>query len=63
MTMRNERDVLVRNMTVDDCESVAKVRVRGWQAAYAGLMPQSYLDAMLVPELRYVRALGPSGTV
>ncbi|MFB7080964.1 GNAT family N-acetyltransferase [Streptomyces sp. NPDC056308] len=50
MTIRNEPDVLVRDMTVDDCESVAKVRVRGWQAAYAGLVPQSYLDSMDVAE-------------
>ncbi|MFE7358561.1 GNAT family N-acetyltransferase [Streptomyces sp. NPDC057543] len=43
-------DVRVRDMTVDDCEAVAKVRVRGWQAAYAGLMPQSHLDAMDIAE-------------
>ncbi|MCX4790493.1 MULTISPECIES: GNAT family N-acetyltransferase [unclassified Streptomyces] len=42
--------VRVRDMTVDDCEAVAKVRVRGWQAAYAGLMPQSHLDAMDIAE-------------
>lgn len=33
-------------MTVDDCEAVANVRVRGWQHAYAGLVPQSHLDVM-----------------
>ncbi|WP_251022019.1 GNAT family N-acetyltransferase [Streptomyces sp. ISL-10] len=37
-------------MTVDDCEAVAAVRVGGWRHAYAGLMPQSYLDAMSVEE-------------
>ncbi|MFF3323516.1 GNAT family N-acetyltransferase [Streptomyces sp. NPDC002889] len=37
-------------MTTDDCEAVATVRVRGWQFAYAGMMPQSYLDAMSVAE-------------
>lgn len=37
-------------MTVDDCEAVATVRVRGWQHAYAGLMPQSHLDAMSIEE-------------
>ncbi|MFD4139852.1 MULTISPECIES: GNAT family N-acetyltransferase [unclassified Streptomyces] len=42
--------ICVREMTVDDCEAVAMVRVRGWQYAYAGLMPQSYLDAMSVAE-------------
>ncbi|MGY0019719.1 N-acetyltransferase family protein [Streptomyces sp. YJ-C3] len=35
-------------MTLDDCAAVAEVRVRGWQFAYAGLMPQAYLDAMSV---------------
>lgn len=41
---------LIRDMTVDDCEAVARVRVRGWQSAYAGLMPQAYLDAMDIAE-------------
>ncbi|MFC9620280.1 GNAT family N-acetyltransferase [Streptomyces sp. NPDC056930] len=50
MTIRTTPDVLVRDMTVDDCEAVARVRVRGWQAAYAGLMPQSHLDAMDIAE-------------
>ncbi|MEB3965274.1 GNAT family N-acetyltransferase [Streptomyces kunmingensis] len=35
-------------MTLDDCHAVAEVRVRGWQVAYAGLMPQAHLDAMSV---------------
>ncbi|WP_326768956.1 GNAT family N-acetyltransferase [Streptomyces sp. NBC_01591] len=39
-------DVRVRDMTVDDCEAVTRIRVRGWQAAYPGLIPQSYLDDM-----------------
>ncbi|WP_371094952.1 MULTISPECIES: GNAT family N-acetyltransferase [Streptomyces] len=38
--------IRVRDMTVDDCETVARIRVRGWQSAYAGLVPQSYLDGM-----------------
>ncbi|WP_406290721.1 GNAT family N-acetyltransferase [Streptomyces sp. NBC_00209] len=37
-------------MTPDDCEAVATVRVRGWQSAYAGLMPQAHLDAMDIAE-------------
>ncbi|MFG2404695.1 GNAT family N-acetyltransferase [Streptomyces brevispora] len=37
-------------MTIDDCEAVAAVRVRGWQSAYAGLMPQAHLDAMDIAE-------------
>jgi ribosomal protein S18 acetylase RimI-like enzyme len=42
--------VKVRDMTVDDCEAVAAIRVGGWRYAYAGLMPQKYLDAMSVEE-------------
>ncbi|MFE0192098.1 GNAT family N-acetyltransferase [Streptomyces sp. NPDC059008] len=35
-------------MTEADIDAVSAVRVRGWQAAYRGLMPQTYLDAMSV---------------
>ncbi|MGQ4383877.1 GNAT family N-acetyltransferase [Streptomyces sp. SAS_270] len=37
-------------MTVADCDRVAEIRVRGWQTAYPGLVPRSYLDAMSVTE-------------
>lgn len=40
--------VRVRDMVEDDCEAVAEVRVRGWQAAYDGLIPRWYLAAMTV---------------
>ncbi|MGW0321645.1 GNAT family N-acetyltransferase [Streptomyces flavidovirens] len=40
--------VRLRDMTLDDCEAVAHVRVRGWQSAYAGMVPQAHLDAMSV---------------
>ncbi|MFE9853014.1 GNAT family N-acetyltransferase [Streptomyces sp. NPDC005576] len=36
----------LREMTDEDCEAVAAIRVRGWQSAYRGLLPQAYLDAM-----------------
>ncbi|MFK4546547.1 GNAT superfamily N-acetyltransferase [Streptomyces tendae] len=36
----------VREMVLADCDRVALIRVRGWQSAYRGLMPQPYLDAM-----------------
>ncbi|MBC9713327.1 GNAT family N-acetyltransferase [Streptomyces sp. TRM66268-LWL] len=39
-------DLRVREMTEADLDDVAEIRVRGWQFAYRGLMPQSYLDAM-----------------
>ncbi|TXS18842.1 GNAT family N-acetyltransferase [Streptomyces sp. wa22] len=38
--------VRIRDMTLADCAAVAKIRVHGWQRAYAGLIPQAYLDAM-----------------
>ncbi|MFE3093320.1 GNAT family N-acetyltransferase [Streptomyces sp. NPDC059248] len=57
---------LIRTLTDDDCEAVAEVRVRGWQYAYAGLVPQPYLDGMDVgteaERLRGLIAAG-SGTV
>ncbi|GAA3503728.1 GNAT family N-acetyltransferase [Streptomyces prasinosporus] len=36
----------IRAMTADDCDRVAEIRVRGWQHAYRGLVPQSYLDGL-----------------
>ncbi|WP_230885331.1 GNAT family N-acetyltransferase [Streptomyces spinoverrucosus] len=40
----------IRELTLADCDRVAEIRVGGWQSAYRGLMPQSYLDALSVPE-------------
>ncbi|MFD3836548.1 GNAT family N-acetyltransferase [Streptomyces sp. NPDC058642] len=37
-------------MTLADCDRVAEIRVRGWQSAYRGLIPQPYLDALSVTE-------------
>ncbi|MEU6348368.1 GNAT family N-acetyltransferase [Streptomyces sp. NPDC047072] len=42
--------LLIREMTLADCDRVAEIRVRGWQNAYRGLMPQPFLDAMSVTE-------------
>ncbi|MFE7181967.1 GNAT family N-acetyltransferase [Streptomyces erythrochromogenes] len=42
--------VQVREMEEADIEAVSAVRVRGWQAAYAGVVPQGHLDAMTVEE-------------
>ncbi len=36
----------VRIATVRDAEQVADIRVRSWQAAHAGLLPQEYLDSL-----------------
>ncbi|MDT0613104.1 GNAT family N-acetyltransferase [Streptomyces lancefieldiae] len=37
-------------MTLADCDRVSEIRVRGWQSAYRGLMPQPYLDGLSVTE-------------
>ncbi|MEU1191185.1 GNAT family N-acetyltransferase [Streptomyces sp. NPDC005859] len=37
-------------MTLADVERVSEIRVRGWQAAYRGLLPRSYLDALSATE-------------
>ena len=39
-------DVTCRPMTADDIDAVADLHVRSWQAAYRGIMPQDFLDAM-----------------
>ena len=38
--------VRIRVMTEADVPAVSAIKVRGWQAAYAGIVPQDYLDAM-----------------
>ncbi|HEY5832522.1 GNAT family N-acetyltransferase [Streptomyces sp.] len=40
----------IRAMTEADVEAVSAIRVRGWQSAYTGIVPQSTLDAMDVAE-------------
>lgn len=42
--------IRIRPMTSADCDRVAEIRVGGWQSAYRGLIPQSYLDAMDVAQ-------------
>ncbi|MET9573669.1 GNAT family N-acetyltransferase [Streptomyces virginiae] len=42
--------VRVREMNEADIEAVSAIRVRGWQAAYAGIVPRSYLDAMTIED-------------
>lgn len=45
-TTAGETRLRVRAMTEPDIDAVAAVRVSAWRYAYAGLMPQSYLDGM-----------------
>lgn len=40
----------IREMTLADCPRVSEIRIRGWQRAYKGLIPQPYLDALSVAE-------------
>jgi ribosomal protein S18 acetylase RimI-like enzyme len=40
----------IRPMALSDCERVAEIRIGGWQSAYQGLVPQSYLDALDVAQ-------------
>lgn len=41
---RDDRQVRVRPAELSDAPGVAEVHARSWQAAYAGLLPQSLLD-------------------
>ena len=41
-------DLEVRRATAEDAGGIARVRVRGWQAGYRGLMDQDYLDSLSV---------------
>jgi RimJ/RimL family protein N-acetyltransferase len=36
----------VRPARIEDVAEIAQIHVRSWQAAYAGLIPQSYLDSL-----------------
>ena len=38
----------IRDATLDDARGIATVRVRSWQAAYRGLMPQDALDSLSI---------------
>jgi ribosomal protein S18 acetylase RimI-like enzyme len=38
--------VRIRVMTEADVPDVSALKVQGWQTAYAGIVPQGYLDAM-----------------
>ncbi|MEU2054331.1 GNAT family N-acetyltransferase [Streptomyces bungoensis] len=44
----DDRLIRIRPMDLADCERVSEIRVRDWQHAYRGLMPQPYLDALSV---------------
>jgi ribosomal protein S18 acetylase RimI-like enzyme len=38
----------IRHATATDCSAIARIQVRGWQAAYADILPSDYLAALSV---------------
>ncbi|WP_406452413.1 GNAT family N-acetyltransferase [Streptomyces sp. NBC_01622] len=44
--MDDAEPLQIRPMVLADCDRVSEIRVLGWQFAYRGLMPQSFLDAL-----------------
>ncbi|MCL3992520.1 GNAT family N-acetyltransferase [Streptomyces lavenduligriseus] len=61
----DEPYIRIRPMTLADCDRVSEIRVRGWQHAYRGLVPQPYLDRLSVAadaerrRERFARGDGP----
>ncbi len=47
MTLEN---ILIRPAEARDAESIAKIKVEGWQTAYRGIVDDAYLRAMSIPE-------------
>ncbi|OAI39868.1 hypothetical protein AYO38_06750 [bacterium SCGC AG-212-C10] len=43
-------DVIIREATPADAHAIATVQVRGWRAAYRGLIPQKFLDALSIED-------------
>ncbi|MFI5765133.1 GNAT family N-acetyltransferase [Streptomyces sp. NPDC051563] len=65
-TAAGEPRYRVREMTEPDIDAVAAVRVSAWRHAYAGLMPQAYLDGLSVAayaEQRRAAFADPAGAV
>lgn len=48
--MDDHEPLRIRPMAFADCDRVSEIRIRGWQFAYRGLMPQSFLDALSVAQ-------------
>jgi ribosomal protein S18 acetylase RimI-like enzyme len=44
------RQSYIRPAQVDDAEGIATVHVLGWQAAYRGVVPDSYLDSLSIEQ-------------
>ncbi len=49
ISMPDPTDLLcarIREAVPSDCSGIADVQVRGWQAAYRGMLPDEYLDGL-----------------
>ncbi len=44
------KNLLVRAAALADAAEIARIHVTTWQAAYRGLFPHAYLDALSVPD-------------
>ena len=53
---------LIREATAIDAESISRVRVESWRAAYRGIIADAYLDALSVEagRERYLRSFDPA---
>jgi GNAT superfamily N-acetyltransferase len=41
-------ELRIRRATLDDARTIAEITVKGWQAAYRGIMPGDFLDGLSV---------------
>ena len=57
--MHSARDIVCRPAAAADVPAIAAVRIRSWQAAYRGSVPQDYLDALDVDAEIVRRQGGP----
>src|ERR1700740_3173053 len=54
--------MLLRPAEPDDAMAVARVHVRSWQAAYRGLLPDEYLNALRPEDRAKVYTFGSNDT-
>ena len=45
-----EKEIEIRNLTIEDVPSAAQIRVDGWRKAYNGIVDDEYLDSLNVEE-------------
>ena len=60
--MRCTTSALIREATALDAESISRVRVASWRAAYRGILDDAWLDALSVEagRERYLRGFDPA---